>query len=350
VAILSLVKDSKNYDLIRKSLQRRRDQHEEPRLEAERKWKWALENEHGEADDEDDWFSEAEKQQQRRRKRSWEDQHGQADDEDDWCSEAEKHQQIEEVNETVNGYDRSWYLCEVAATKIAAARRGQLARSLQRRRNQSVGSANDCPTDEGQQSSQQQNGGDGSSSGEDKEGSGNDVAPDRPDTYDEQQTAGSSQSRDVDLPDTVNVIGAVLDASNCDADHDALNRDHVFLKICRYIVNIEAHGCYLSDIGGRFKVKKQYVKEHFDVSESSSCDAWVRFPMHIRSGTVFNRHGRYGFIAQDKFEANMFVLPQSCADTGGIPDIGTRILYSVTIDSRTGRERAGNVWFADQPS
>jgi len=58
------------------------------------------------------------------------------------------------------------------------------------------------------------------------------------------------------------------------------------------------------------------------------------------SGSILKDNGKFGFIKQDSGEADMFIL----TDIGGVlPPVGTRVLYDVVADRKTGKPRAENV-------
>jgi cold shock CspA family protein len=62
-----------------------------------------------------------------------------------------------------------------------------------------------------------------------------------------------------------------------------------------------------------------------------------------KSGMIKQCSDKFGFILQDDGEPDMFVLPLQCKDffNGTVPPIGTRVAFTVEMDSKTGRPRAG---------
>jgi cold shock CspA family protein len=63
-----------------------------------------------------------------------------------------------------------------------------------------------------------------------------------------------------------------------------------------------------------------------------------------RTGVIAKDKGGFGFIDQDGFEEEMFVLPPSCAGFDGkLPPIGTKVTFEVVKDGKTGRPRADDV-------
>lgn len=62
------------------------------------------------------------------------------------------------------------------------------------------------------------------------------------------------------------------------------------------------------------------------------------------TGTVKASGDKFGFIAQDNGESDMFLLPQCCQDYDAcLPPVGARVVYSVELDPKTRRPRAADV-------
>lgn len=61
----------------------------------------------------------------------------------------------------------------------------------------------------------------------------------------------------------------------------------------------------------------------------------------MKTGTMGKSGPQFGFINQDNGEGEMFVLPKSCG--GELPPVGTRVMFDIVQDQKTGRPRAENV-------
>jgi len=63
-----------------------------------------------------------------------------------------------------------------------------------------------------------------------------------------------------------------------------------------------------------------------------------------RVGTMNRGSRKFGFITQDSYDDDIFVMPFSCPVFGRmLPPIGTRVAYGVSSDPRTGKLRAKDV-------
>lgn len=64
----------------------------------------------------------------------------------------------------------------------------------------------------------------------------------------------------------------------------------------------------------------------------------------LLAGTITKSDARFGYLAQDNGDVDLFVLPGDCAAFGGtIPAAGTRVLYVVGVDPQKGRPKADAV-------
>lgn len=62
------------------------------------------------------------------------------------------------------------------------------------------------------------------------------------------------------------------------------------------------------------------------------------------TGIISKTSDKFAFITQDSGEADMFVIPPACEAFGKVlPAVGTRVMYHVVIDQRSGRPRAEGV-------
>lgn len=63
-----------------------------------------------------------------------------------------------------------------------------------------------------------------------------------------------------------------------------------------------------------------------------------------QSGVFQTERGSYGFIKQDSGEGDLFVMPRECTGFGGaFPTLGTRVVFELAHNSKTGKPKAQNV-------